>query len=90
MLIAQLIRYSPFGSKEMLYCAADPFDGERLTQWHDTISAVDDELIEKTAYALNLAAYAGESDVPARPSTENTEEHEHDGIACGCPAIPCH
>ena len=90
MLIAQLIRYRPFGGNEVLYCAADPFDGERLTQWYDSILQVNDDLTINTRYGLNTAAYAGESDVPDRPRTEEADGPDHDGLACRCPAIPCH
>ena len=91
MLIAQLIRYRPFGGDEVLYCGADPFDNERLTQWHETITQVDDELRDLgKCMGLNLASYAGESDVPDRPRQKEADGPDHDSIACGCPAIPCH
>lgn len=87
MLIAQLTRFTPFGG-EVMYCATDPFDGEILTRWHETISAVDDELQDlDKSWGLNLAAYAGESDVPARPSDEEFGEPGSDGITCYCPAL---
>ncbi len=90
MLIAELVRFTPPG-KDTVYCACDPFDGEVLTFWHLTITMVEDELsgLDKS-WGLLLAAYAGESDVPARPSDEEFGEPDHDGIACYCPAIPCH
>ena len=86
MLIAKLVRYYPFGGDECLYCAVDPFDDEVLTQWFDTISAVDDELVQNTNYGLNTAAYAGESDVPARISDDEAEESEGDLVPIGLPA----
>ncbi len=90
MLIAKLERFTPFGGTVM-YCATDPFDGEVLTRWHETIGQVDDELQDlDKSWGLLLAACAGESDVPARPSDEEFGEPDHDGIACYCPAIPCH
>ena len=86
MLIAKLVRYYPFGGDECLYCAVDPFDNEVLTQWFDTISQVDDELINNTIYGLNTAAYAGESDVPARISEDEVEITGGDLIPIGLPA----
>lgn len=85
MLIAKLVRYYPFGGDEVLYCAVDPFDDERLTQWFDTISAVDEELVQNTIYGLNTAAYAGESDVPARISEDEVGEPECIGLGTGLP-----
>jgi len=71
MLIAQLTRYYPFGGSECLYAACDPFDHELLTQWHETITQVDEDLQGlPQQWGLNLAAYAGESDVPHRVDSE--------------------
>ena len=85
MLIAKLVRYFPFGGDECLYAAVDPFDDEQLTQWHETISEVDNELVTSSPYGLNTAAYAGESDVPARISEEETEEPEGGLVPIGLP-----
>jgi len=80
MLIAHLERLEwssidKNAGKEILtaYAATDPFDGEMLTDWYNTITEVDDalEALDDTvAWGLNTAAYAGESDVPTRPSKE--------------------
>lgn len=79
MLIATLIRHDSvrlgdlLGADSVAYAAADPFDGEMLTGWHSTITEVDDALEEldgPLAWGLNIAAYAGESDVPPRTSGE--------------------
>ena len=76
MLIAQLTRYYPFGGSECLYAGCDPFDHELLTQWHETIKQVDEDLQElPQQWGLNLAAYAGESDVPHRNNSEEQEEY---------------
>ena len=78
MLIAQLIRYThPDGQDTPIYAATHPFDGKLLTGWFDTITEVDEALkdVDDTMiWGLNIAAYAGESDVPTRPS----------GESCGC------
>lgn len=76
MLIAQLIRHHThdyFEPDGVGYAAADPFDGELLTGWHNTITEVDDALEAldgPITWGLNIAAYAGESDVPPRTSGE--------------------
>jgi len=73
------------------YCGTDPLDGRMLTPWLNTITQVEDHLIDNEPdYRLNLGAYAGVSDVPARISDDGTEEPEHESITCGCPSIPCH
>jgi len=83
MLIAHLekIDYS-VGDNEhwdagVAYCGTDPYDGEMLTPWLDSILAVDAHLMENTdgVYGLNIGAYRGESDVPERPLDEEPESH---------------
>ena len=73
MLIATLGRIRmPTGN--IVYYAADPFDGEILTGYHATITQVDDDLQDgDKQWGLNTAAYAGESDVPLRVSEDGTE-----------------
>lgn len=90
MLIAKLVRYYPFGGDQCMYAAVDPFDDECLTQWHETIKQVDEELVTHTAYGLNTASYAGESDVPARLSEEDLGEPECIGLPCGSDSLYRH
>ena len=87
MLIAQLVRFTPPGG-DTVYCACDPFDGEMLTYFHLTITQVEDELsgLDKQ-WGLNLAVYAGESDVPARISDEESPESDGDGLVSYCAAL---
>lgn len=77
MQIASLIRHHSHDYRHdptgITYAAAHPIDGELLTGWFETIMKVDDALqdIDDTiAWGLNIAAYAGESDVPPRLSEE--------------------
>jgi hypothetical protein len=73
MLIASLQRL--VHPNVTAYAASDPFDGEMLTGWHESIMAVQNELEENDSdYGLMTACYQGESDVPARPSEEDTSE----------------
>ena len=89
MLIASLQKLvTPAGA--VVYCATDPFDGEMLTRWHDTIMQVDHELEELDKHwGLMLACHRGESDVPnfiGDEAPSNTEGRS--GV--GTNSIPCH
>ncbi len=90
MLIASLERLTFLSSGDVVYCATDPFDGEILTAWHDTIMQVQKELEDNDSdYGLMTACYQGESDVPARPREVGSYITEGTVEPSGCNPIPC-
>ncbi len=89
MLIASLERI--VHPNTTAYAASDPFDGEILTGWHESIMAVQQELEENDSdYGLMTACYRGESDVPALASEEDTPEFCCSSGLRNCNEIYCH